>query len=64
MSKHVQIKPVHRSEFDVDRLALALLDIVDLLDDPTLAAVALDGQRELARLGLPARRLPRREAAA
>lgn len=64
MSKQVRIEPVHRQEIDVKRLALSLLDLVEQLDEPTLAALALDGQGEITRLGLPRRRLPRREAAA
>ena len=64
MNKHVRIKPVHRHDADVDRLVVAFLDLVDHLDDPTLAALALDGQRLIERLGLPQVQLPRREAAA
>jgi hypothetical protein len=64
VSKQIRIKPVHRDEADVERLAEALLDIVEQLDEPTLAALALDGQRVIERLRLPLAHLPRRESAA
>ncbi len=64
MSKQVRIKPIHRDEVDVERLALALLDVVELVDEPTLAALALEGQRLIDRLQLPQAHLPRRESAA
>lgn len=64
MNKQVRIKPVHREVVDVERLSLALLDIVDKLDEPTLSALALEGQRTIERLKLPQARLPRRESAA
>lgn len=64
MNKQVRIKPVRREVVDVERLALALLDLIDQLDEPTLAALALDAQCTIARLQLPEPRLPRRESAA
>jgi hypothetical protein len=64
VNKQVRIKPAHRDVIDAERLALAFLDIVAQLDEPTLAALALDGQRLVERLHLPEARLPRRESAA
>lgn len=64
MNKQVRIKPVRREVVDVERLALAFLDIVEQLDEPTLAALALDGERTIERLKLPRAHLPRRESAA
>lgn len=64
MSKQVRIKPVHRDVVDVERLALALLDLVEQLDEPARAALALDAQRAIERLQLAQAHLPRRESAA
>ena len=64
MSKHISIKPVERDEFDLDTLALALLNIIEELDEPTLQALALDGQRVIKKFQLPVAHLPRRESAA
>jgi len=64
VSKQVRVKPVHRDVVDVERLALALLDIVSQLDEPALAALALDGQRAIERLQLAQAHFPRRESAA
>lgn len=64
MNKQVRIRPVHRDEVDLERLALALLDIVEQLDEATLLALALDGRRTAELLRLPKAHLPRRESAA
>jgi hypothetical protein len=64
VNKQIRIRPVHRDEIDLERLALALLDVVEQLDEATLNALAMDGQRTIERLQLTRPRLPRRESAA
>jgi hypothetical protein len=64
VNKQIRIRPVHRDEIDLERMALALLDVVEQLDEATLRALALEGQRTMERLKLPRPRLPRRESAA
>ena len=64
MNKQIRIRPVHRDEIDLERLALALLDVVEQIDDATLNALTMDGQRTIERLQLALPRLPRRESAA
>jgi len=65
VTKPVVIKPEHRVEIDVDRLALALLELTQDLTETETAPFVADGADILARLELDLpRRTRRREVAA
>jgi hypothetical protein len=56
VSKQIRIVPVYRDQIDVERLAEALLDLIDSLNEEQRARFLADGEANKAKGGSAARK--------